>query len=421
MNRTAPGTELQDETPLTEVGALSTTTDPGWSSLSFRILCEFARKLRFGRLTFITPAGARLVFEGEEASVGDAIIIVRDFAFARRTLLGGDIGFFEAWADGQWQTPDLAECLFVLARNADQIADAIAGLPLTGVFEQIRHFANKNTRAGSKRNISAHYDLGNAFYEKWLDETMTYSSALFASDAEPLHEAQINKYRSLARFIDLKPGETVLEIGSGWGGFAEYAAKECGADVTGLTLSREQFDYASARIFRQGLAEKVRFKLVDYRDAEGAYDKIASIEMFEAVGREYWPTYFGKIHQRLKPGGVAGLQVITIADHMFKHYLGSVDFIQRYVFPGGVLPSPTALRAAATEAGLSIRDTSAFGLDYARTLRQWRERFSTAWADIAPLGFDERFRKLWKFYLAYCEAGFRAQSTDVCQITLAKS
>ncbi|MBY0421021.1 MAG: cyclopropane-fatty-acyl-phospholipid synthase family protein, partial [Parvularculaceae bacterium] len=252
--------------------------------------------------------------------------------------------------------------------------------------------------------------------EKWLDPTMTYSSALFPREGAPLAEGQAHKYRALAQAIDLKPGDRVLEIGSGWGGFAEFAAREFGADVTGLTISPAQLDYASQRIQRQGLAERARFRLCDYRDVDGQFDKIASIEMFEAVGREYWPCYFAKVRETLKPGGAAGLQIITIADRLFDHYASGADFIQRYVFPGGMLPSPSILRRQVADAGLDFRPTTTFGLDYARTLKEWRERFAASWRDIQALGFDSRFEKLWRFYLSYCEAGFRAATTDVCQV-----
>ena len=274
---------------------------------------------------------------------------------------------------------------------------------------------NRNTKSGSKRNIMAHYDLGNSFYEKWLDRTMTYSSARFDDHDTDLASAQKHKYCTLAETMSLKPDETVLEIGSGWGGFAEYAAKDIGAYVTGVTISKAQLDFAQERIFREGLAEKVNFRLQDYRDLSGQYDKIASIEMFEAVGQEYWPAYFDKLRECLKPGGVAGLQIITIDDRYFDHYQARPDFIQRYVFPGGMLPSIPQLRKQIENAGLIWQDAFAFGQDYAKTLNVWTERFLDAWEAIAPLGFDEQFKKLWRFYLAYCEAGFRAKSTDVIQ------
>ncbi|MEO0399149.1 MAG: cyclopropane-fatty-acyl-phospholipid synthase family protein [Pseudomonadota bacterium] len=405
-----------------ESGASETQLPPSWSAPMFYILCKFVgAKIRYGTLTIILPNGGRLVYQGAEEQDLNAVLIVKDFAFARRTLLGGDIGFYESYADGQWDSPNLADCLTIFARNADYIASAFDATPLAGLLETFRHNGNRNTKKGSRRNIAAHYDLGNDFYEMWLDPTMTYSSAKFSSTNDDLADAQLNKYDALARSIGLKPGDEVLEIGCGWGGFAEFAAKDVGARVTGLTLSKEQLDYAQKRIFEAGLAEKVNFKLLDYRDERGAYDKIASIEMFEAVGEEYWPAYFGQVRDRLKPGGVAGLQVITIADRMFEHYRRSIDFIQRYVFPGGFLPSPSLLRGNIEAAGLTVREATSFGGDYARTLANWHETFLERWSEIKPLGFDEQFKKLWRFYFAYCEAGFRAATTDVCQITAAKS
>lgn len=409
------------------MGPLKTAGQAGQQNLSglpvfFRIACNMASRIRYGSLRFVLPDGRELKFAGAEEPWSEGVILVRDLAFARRSVLGGDIGFFESYADGQWDSPDVTNVLYVFARNADFVRDAFAKTPLISFFERIRHnLINKNTRAGSRRNIMAHYDLGNAFYEKWLDRTMTYSSARFSTGARDLSAAQTNKYRTLAQSIGLRPDESVLEIGSGWGGFAEFAAKEVGAKVTGLTISPAQLDYAQRRIQREGLNEKVEFKLLDYRDAEGAYDKIASIEMFEAVGREYWPAYFAKVRDLLKPGGAAGIQTITIADRFFDTYSRSTDFIKRYVFPGGMLPSESALKTEIGRAGLSWQSASAFGQDYAATLAEWRRRFLAAWDEIVALGFDDKFKKLWQFYLSYCEAGFRAATTDVIQIRLSRA
>jgi len=383
----------------------------------FRLGCGIARRIRRGALVFRLPDGRTLEFRGDDTpAVGE--IIVRDYAFARRSVLGGDIGFFESFADGQWDSPNVADVLHVFALNADFVTDAFTAAPFLGVIDRLRHAFNRNTRAGSRRNIVAHYDLGNAFYAKWLDETMTYSSARFAPHTNDLAAAQINKYRMLAEQINLKPGERVLEIGSGWGGFAEIAAREYGAHVTGLTLSPAQLAYATERIAKAGLSERAQFRLEDYRDAQGSFDKIVSIEMFEAVGREYWPIYFRKVAGLLKPGGLAGLQIITIADRFFDAYSKSTDFIQRYVFPGGMLPSPAILQREIESAGLLIRSSQSFGADYAETLIEWRRRFLAAWDEVRAMGFDERFAKLWRFYLSYCEAGFRAGTTDVVQIAI---
>ena len=388
--------------------------------LVFRLAANMLLKIRYGAFVFVLPDGRAFRFEGEEEKRSVGVFVVRDWAFVRRSLLGGDVGLFESYADDQWDSPSVADMLYVFARNADHVTEAFLGSPLLAWAKNLRHRLNRNTRAGARRNIIAHYDLGNSFYEKWLDRTMTYSSALFPDDKADLSAAQENKYRALARAIDLRAGDRVLEIGCGWGGFAEFAARETGATVTGLTISPAQLDYAARRIQREGLGEKVRFELRDYRDVEGRFDKVASIEMFEAVGREYWPAYFSKVRDVLEPGGVAGFQIITIADRLFEHYASGADFIQRYIFPGGMLPSRAILAREIAGGGLALRRTEAFGPDYARTLAEWRRRFLAAWNDIRPLGFDGRFRKLWNFYLSYCEAGFRAATTDVVHVTAAR-
>ena len=384
----------------------------------FRQVCKILGRIKYGRVALHLPDGEVLHFSGTDELDQQAIIYARNYAFARRTIFGGAIGFFESYAAEEWDTPDLAQSLYVFARNVDYLQEAFHAAPFINVFNAVRHALNQNSKKGSKKNIVAHYDLGNQFYEKWLDGSMTYSSALYATPTSGLKSAQENKYAALANDLRLTADDHILEIGSGWGGFAEYAAKERGARITGLTLSPAQLEFAQKRIFEAGLAERVKFELRDYRDVDGAYDGVASIEMFEAVGREYWATYFDKVKSVLKPGGAAGLQIITIDDRYFNDYIRFPDFIQRYVFPGGVLPSPNIVKNLTANAGLSINHIREFGQDYARTLNEWHSRFCDAWNDIQPLGFDERFRKLWKFYLAYCEAGFRAATTNVCQISL---
>ena len=388
---------------------------------AFRQILNFAERIRFGQLIFILPDGQKLSFSGEEEKSSVGIIQINDYRFARRILVGGDSGFYESYADGDWSTPNLADCLYIFARNADHIQSAFNGSPLLDLVNNLRHAWNKNTKSGSRRNIMAHYDLGNSFYQEWLDPTMTYSSALFPSPEAYLGAAQLNKYENLARSIDLNDSDHVLEIGSGWGGFAEYAAKTYGARITGLTVSPAQYDFAKKRIFESGLTEKVDFKLQDYRDNRDTFDKIASIEMFEAVGKEYWETYFEKVRNALKPGGTAGLQIITIADRFFDQYSKSTDFIQRYVFPGGALPSESILQKLISQSDLTLRKANPFGLDYARTLNEWHKQFLKKWDNIQTLGFDDRFKSLWQFYLAYCEAGFKAGTTNVSQFTLARN
>lgn len=383
------------------------------------VLRMMARNWMAGDLTFVTPKGHELRLEGEPGP--KARIIVRDFRFIRRALAAGDIGFAEGYAAGEWDTPDLTAVLSVFSLNFENLRRVTLGNPVVGVFNFLSHALHSNTKAGSKRNIHAHYDLGNDFYSRWLDSSMTYSSARFAHAGQSLEAAQANKYRTLAQQMDLKAGHSVLEIGCGWGGFAEFAAKEVGATVTGITISKEQYDFAIKRMFDQGLSDKVAIKLIDYRDVEGTFDRVASIEMFEAVGERYWPTYFNKIRQVLAPGGRAGLQIITIQEELFEDYRRRADFIQKYIFPGGMLPSECKLKAETDRAGLAWTGISRFGQDYADTLAQWAERFDGRWDDIKGFGFDEKFRKIWRFYLSYCDAGFRTGRTDVVQLGLSKA
>lgn len=392
--------------------------DLGRAPASFRAFVELtARNWAEGVLEVVTPEGKRVDIKGEHDGPR-ASLIVRNYGFAKRIFTGGDVGFAEGWMAGEWDTPDLSRLLEVLSRNYDRLKGLVEGNVLMRAAHRMLHALNRNSREGSKRNIHAHYDLGNEFYARWLDRTMTYSSACFERPGQDLAEAQEAKYRALARRIELSPDQSVLEIGCGWGGFAEFAAREVGARVTGITISQAQFDFARKRLFEAGLSEKADIRLVDYRDVEGQFDKVASIEMFEAVGEEYWPAYFGKIHDVLVPGGKAGLQIITIQDALYETYRKRTDFIQRYIFPGGALPSETRLQEETARAGLDWSSVSRFGQAYADTLSQWGERFTDAWDDIRTLGFDERFKRLWSFYLSYCEAGFRTGRTDVIHLVL---
>ena len=291
---------------------------------------------------------------------------------------------------------------------------------LTHWLNRVIHLLRPNTRKGAKRNIHAHYDLGNEFYALWLDTTMTYSSALFSDSQKSLRDAQNDKYRALAASTDIRPGDHVLEIGCGWGGFAEFAARELDCKVTGITISNEQLTFAKNRIAKAGLEDKVDLRFCDYRDLDSKYDRVVSIEMFEAVGESYWPTYFSKLHDCLKPGGRAGLQIITIAKERFEAYRKKTDFIQRYIFPGGMLPSPERLDTEFAAADLQLLAREDFAADYARTLAEWRLRFLDVWPEVQALGFDTRFRNMWEYYLAYCEAGFATNSIDVSHFTLTR-
>ena len=313
---------------------------------------------------------------------------------------------------GDWECPDLT-ALFDIALANEQAFDLEnRGSWLFRTLNRLRHLLNNNSKTGSRRNISYHYDLGNEFYSHWLDETMTYSSALFSAE-EKLADAQQKKYRTIADMAELKSGDKVLEIGCGWGGFSEVAAKEYGAEIKGLTLSKEQLSYAQNRYQKANVAHLASASLTDYRDARGQYDKIVSIEMFEAVGYENWDTYFTAVKRLLKPGGTALLQIILIEDERFDSYRKNVDFIQKYIFPGGLLPSVEALSASVEENGLSLRDSHLFGPSYAKTCEIWQKNFQHAWDDIKPLGFDTRFKRMWEYYLSYCEAGFKAGTIDV--------
>lgn len=364
--------------------------------------------------------GAGLVIETPEGRIqrfgpaGDpARLVIHDWKMVRRGLMGGDIGLAEGYMAGEWDTPDLARLLAVFADNFERLDQFANGKPLIQAFNWLTHRLGKlNTRRGSKKNIVAHYDLGNDFYGRWLDRSMTYSSALWTSPGLSLEAAQEAKYAALARSIDLQPGHRVLEIGCGWGGFAEYAAR-MGCQVVGLTLSPSQRDYAMARLQKAGLADRVDIRLRDYRDETETFDRVVSIEMFEAVGERWWPTFFRVVRQRLKPGGKAGLQIITIRDDLFEGYRRRVDFIQRYVFPGGMLPSRARLGEVIAEQGLTAGAERSLGLDYARTLNLWAANYRSV-----KSGMDRTFDRLWLFYLGYCEAGFATGRTDVIQLSL---
>ena len=400
-----------------DLGASALRGAPSLVRTTFRVLSQNWGE---GSLEVVLPGGRQMIIHGPQSGP-TARMIINDYGFMRRVAASGAIGFAESYVAGQWDTPDLPLLLEVFSMNFDRLQRLVDGNPLMRAIHGLKHALRRNTRKGSRHNIHAHYDLGNAFYGAWLDESMTYSSALFEAPNQPLPQAQEAKYAALAQSMGLDASHSVLEIGCGWGGFAEFAAARVGAQVTGVTISKAQYDFARQRLFEQGLAERAEIQLIDYRDVQGRFDRIASIEMFEAVGEAYWPTYFAKVRDLLAPGGRAGLQVITIKDELFEDYKRQADFIQKYIFPGGMLPSETRLRQEIGAAGLAWQGATRFGQDYARTLAEWAERFQAQWSSIAPLGFDERFRRLWLFYLGYCEAGFRTRRTDVIQLALARA
>lgn len=381
-----------------------------------RAVLRLLQGLHTGTLTLQGPDGATAQFGSGQAP--HAALRVKDWAVCGATLRRGDVGFGEAYLAGHWSSPDLAALLRLALANRAALEAAIHGRWWGALADRLRHLLNRNSRSGSRRNIAAHYDLGNPFYRLWLDETMNYSAAWFGGDfAQPLAQAQRAKMRRALDACGLAPGQRLLEIGCGWGAVAELAVAERGLAVTGVTLSREQLAFAQARLARHGLAADLR--LQDYRDIpEQGFDAIVSIEMFEAVGRAYWPGYFRAVRDKLRPGGRACIQTITIRDDLFARYVRGTDFIQQHVFPGGLLPSPSAFRAAAEAQGLRVLGSVDFGADYAETLRRWRRDFLAREAEVRAQGHDERFLRLWEFYLAYCEAAFDTGNTGVVQFTL---
>jgi cyclopropane-fatty-acyl-phospholipid synthase len=389
---------------------------PAAARAVFRLL----RQIRGGTLDVQLPDGSQLHF-GETADGGcRAAIRLLDWRVCSAALKSGDIGFAESYIAGHWTTPDLVALLKLFIGNRDAIESVIYGTWWGSLAYRVKHLLHRNSRRGSAKNIHAHYDIGNPFYRLWLDETMNYSSALFEGESgRSMADAQAAKVRRALRECAVQPGDRVLEIGCGWGALAETAAAEFGAKITGVTLSGEQLAYARERLQAKGLAQRADLRLQDYREInDEPFDAIASIEMFEAVGREYWAGFFATLRDRLKPGGRACIQTITIRDDLFERYLKSTDFIQQYIFPGGLLPSPSAFRAEAAQAGLQVVNELAFGPDYAETLHRWRAAFLAQDPAVRQLGFDTRFMRIWEFYLAYCEAAFATGNTNVMQFTL---
>lgn len=401
-------------------------TAPGSAALTpampaaARTVFALLRRLEVGSLTVQLPDGSVQSF-GQQAQPHGTLALRNWKPFAA-ALKSGDIGFAESYIAGDWTSSNLTALLRLLIRNRAVIDRAIFGSWWGVALYRIKHLLKRNTRGNSKKNIHAHYDLGNSFYTLWLDESMNYSSALFGGDlAQSTTAAQNAKVRRALTEVGATPGARILEIGCGWGALAEMAARDFGTQLSGVTLSTEQLDFARQRMQRLGLSERVDLRLQDYRDiGDAPFDAICSIEMLEAVGQEFWPTYFQTVARLLKPGGRACIQSIVIADSLFERYLRNTDFIQQYIFPGGCLPSPSALRSHARAAGLEIVNELAFGHDYAETLRRWREAFLARRADVLASGFDQRFMHIWEFYLAYCEAGFAEDNLDVMQFTLRK-
>ena len=376
-----------------------------------------AQKGQNGRIDFVFDDGR--IFRAEGPGAGPVCEIrIHDNGIFERLLREGQLGFCDAYLDGQWSTPDLQAFMDYIHAENDEVFDSFPGQKLIQLYEKFRFWMQGNSKGQARKNISYHYDLGNDFYGLWLDKTMTYSSAIFETGRETLEEAQTAKYASMVDQMGVKPGDHVLEIGCGWGGFAKYVTSEIGAKVTGITISKEQFAFANHMIDEAGLGDKVDLRLMDYRDLEGRFDKIVSIEMFEAVGKDYWPTYFAIMSKVLKKGGRAVVQSITIDHAAYHSYANQPDFIQRYIFPGGMLPSLPMLERPLADAGLHLVSESGYASHYARTLDQWRQRFNAAWPQFGEQQFDNRFKRMWDLYLAYCEGGFRAGMIDVKQMLL---
>lgn len=389
-----------------------------WTVLRIKALKKVFEQIQIGQLHVTFPNGDVSIYKGHKDGPNADIILSSDDA-VKYLLRNGIIGFCEAYMCNNIESNNLAALTELATLHSDLISQKLSHNPIKRAMLKIIHFANRNSKSGSRKNIAYHYDLGNEFYKEWLDPSMTYSSAIFDSEKQELNDAQYNKYKKISELAEIRAGDRILEIGCGWGGFMEYAAKTYDAHVTGITISNSQFDFAERRMRKEGLTDKTEIKLQDYRDLNQKYDKIISIEMFEAVGEKYWPIYFDKIGQSLNEGGKAALQIITINENQYTNYRNNPDFIQRYIFPGGMLPSLTALQHSIGKAGLQINYSYGFGLDYAKTLSNWRDRFIGAWPKLAnEAKFDNRFFKMWELYLAYCEGGFRGGIIDVKQMLI---
>lgn len=395
------------------------TSIAGQSALPRYFSAAFARaqRLHKGCLDVILPDGRHFRAQGE-APGHVAQLHVHDPDLFARLIREGDVGFAEAYMEGGWSTPDLQAFMDLVNDDNPSVYDEAVGLRIVRALEQIRHKLRANSKSQARKNISYHYDLGNDFYSLWLDDSMTYSSAIFTTGQESLEAAQEAKYAAMVDRMGAKPGDHVLEIGCGWGGFAEYAAARRGLKVTGLTISQAQHDFAVARMARLGLSDQVEIRMQDYRDTLGTFDGIASIEMFEAVGEKYWPRYFRAVRERLKPGAKAVIQIIMVPDDRFKFYRNHVDFIQKYIFPGGMLGAPSPVRQVAESQGLQFVATHDFGQSYSETLRRWNAGFQARWPEIAAMGYDARFKRMWEFYLTSCAGAFASGTCDVTQMVL---
>ena len=384
--------------------------------LSDKIVFNILRDINFGYLKIINCQGEIFEFGNKDDSL-KAFLKIKKPNFTYNLIKGGSVGFAESYMRDEFETENLSNLIEITARNI-KIIHKFSGLLDLPIINYVKNVFIKNTKSRSKDNISKHYDLGNEFFSLWLDKTLTYSSAIFENKSQDLSEAQNNKYQKLINLIKPKNGDKILEIGCGWGGFAEYLGKKYDVKLDCITISKKQYDYAKERIYKCGLNEKVNIQIKDYRDLKDRYNSIASIEMIEAVGQNYLESYFKKIKENLSKNGVAAIQAITIDDTLFDRYKNKQDFIQKYIFPGGFLPSKNSLNRHVSDNGLAIKSYESYADHYSSTLALWRNEFNKKWDLIKNQGFDLTFKRMWEFYLSYCEAGFKSKNIDLIQFSL---
>jgi cyclopropane-fatty-acyl-phospholipid synthase len=380
---------------------------------------KFLSKIKYGELTVKFPSGSIKTFKGIDKNY-TADLTINNYKFISKILKRKSVGFAESYMDGDFSSSNLTNLLLLAFSNENDFLKNLKSNIFFNIYSKFKHFLNENTKSQSKKNIEYHYDLGNKFYTQWLDSSMTYSSAYFEKENENLFQAQLNKYQKIAECLNLNENSEVLEIGCGWGGFSSYAAKNYKSKIDAITISKSQFEYASKKIQKEGLGEKVSIKFKDYRDIDSQYSNIASIEMFEAVGKKYWEKYFDVVKNSLGNSGKAALQIITIDEKRSLNYQNQPDFIQQYIFPGGMLPTKNELTEINKKVGLDFSEIKSFGLSYAKTLNMWNNQFQNSWQDLVQLGFNQRFKRMWEFYLAYCETGFISKSTDVSHFLINK-
>jgi len=379
----------------------------------------FLSKIEYGKLNVKFPSGSEIEYNSNNEGL-NADIKLNNYNLFYKLLKKGSVGFAESYMDGDFASKDLSKLLQFAHQNELSYLKQKKARWLSNIYIKIIHYLNQNTKTGSQRNISRHYDLGNNFYKHWLDESMTYSSALFKDKNDDLLKAQINKYICIAEPLQLNDNSKLLEIGCGWGGFSTFVAKKYGTKVKAITISKEQFEFASKKISKEGLNEKISLEMKDYRDVKEKFTNIVSIEMFEAVGKEYWQQFFEKIKNNLFKNGLAALQIITINEIKAAYYQSNPDFIQQYIFPGGVLPSKKQLKEIAYLKGLEFSEYRSFSNSYVKTLKEWNEKFQNSWIEISEQGYSDRFKRMWEYYFSYCQAGFTSGTTDVSQFIIKK-